>query len=233
MLAQVIIKTDGDYPRVCGGTQPAGRLPHLRRGLSPRVRGHRPRKDRPPPRPGTIPACAGAPRPLKKMTLLSWDYPRVCGGTTLLPAACLVARGLSPRVRGHPAGEPEQRTARRTIPACAGAPARDARSRAPAEDYPRVCGGTGRALAAQTIREGLSPRVRGHRDHPWRPYGSRGTIPACAGAPPRRYSYWPALRDYPRVCGGTGFMSYAAPMKEGLSPRVRGHHEALARKRHG
>ena len=52
---------DTVYPRVCGGTPPAGRYSGPGRGLSPRVRGNpRARSIRPPPE-RSIPACAGEP----------------------------------------------------------------------------------------------------------------------------------------------------------------------------
>ena len=60
------------YPRVCGGTGPAGRVSGLGLGLSPRVRGNltypipSPRENR------SIPACAGEPLGLLIAQLLSY-----------------------------------------------------------------------------------------------------------------------------------------------------------------
>ncbi len=51
----------GDYPRVCGGTAFLVWASHLLAGLSPRVRGNRPRSVVVIFGVGTIPACAGEP----------------------------------------------------------------------------------------------------------------------------------------------------------------------------
>ena len=51
------------YPRVCGGTGADVDVQHTGRGLSPRVRGNRHRRNIHPQAPGSIPACAGEPWP--------------------------------------------------------------------------------------------------------------------------------------------------------------------------
>ena len=80
--------------------------------------------------------------------------------------------------------------------------------------YPRVCGGTYNNVSGEIEVTGLSPRVRGNPSPPLTPHGS---IPACAGEPPRlnRRSDW-RHRVYPRVC-----LRSWSPIG-GLSPRVRG-----------
>ena len=99
------------YPRVCGGT--GGRW---EKGLSPRVRGKKMRRNR--------------------------VYPRVCGGTTIRAANGCYRYGLSPRVRGNQAPDRRSQRRRRSIPACAGEPCEVLpRCGAPGV-YPRVCGGT-------------------------------------------------------------------------------------------
>ena len=70
------------YPRVCGGTRNAYLFQRIVRGLSPRVRGN---QFVPPPAPagvGSIPACAGEPRPPDRRRAGPGVYPRVCGGTS-------------------------------------------------------------------------------------------------------------------------------------------------------
>ena len=52
----------------------------------------------------------------------------------------------------------------------------------------------------------------------------RGTIPACAGEPWTPKATIAALRDYPRVCGGTHGVCFTRALRKGLSPRVRGNH---------
>ena len=78
MLAKV-------YPRVCGGTGATIPPSNRREGLSPRVRGN--------PLPGpcypraarSIPACAGEPAGVGGRAALGGVYPRVCGGTVMMP----------------------------------------------------------------------------------------------------------------------------------------------------
>ena len=70
------------YPRVCGGTKSELISSFVRNGLSPRVRGNLDRKVTRPVRIGSIPACAGEPRPGPHRDAHTWVYPRVCGGTS-------------------------------------------------------------------------------------------------------------------------------------------------------
>ena len=72
----------GDYPRVCGGTVALWSSGQRRQGLSPRVRGNPMLAQRPKPRLGTIPACAGEPVIRRSAPNRHRDYPRVCGGTS-------------------------------------------------------------------------------------------------------------------------------------------------------
>ena len=96
------------YPRVCGGTMAGICRPPSGRGLSPRVRGNPLRVQRRRLPFWSIPACAGEPIPKGHKPSCQWVYPRVCGGTSKIPALPVAPRGLSPRVRGNPAcGQPE------------------------------------------------------------------------------------------------------------------------------
>ena len=49
-----------------------------------------------------------------------------------------------------------------------------------------------------------------------------GSIPACAGEPAMSSKTLPATPVYPRVCGGTGYLTPRGLRLPGLSPRVRG-----------
>ena len=49
-----------------------------------------------------------------------------------------------------------------------------------------------------------------------------GSIPACAGEPPRCPTSALRPKVYPRVCGGTAFKAETPDNLKGLSPRVRG-----------
>jgi len=69
------------YPRVCGATEVVGVEVQPGKGLSPRVRGHRPARDDPVDLNRSIPACAGPPYTKLDHIWLSKVYPRVCGAT--------------------------------------------------------------------------------------------------------------------------------------------------------
>ena len=179
--------TTGVYPRVCGGTQSAAQMNQSPRGLSPRVRGNPGTLPADRRHLGSIPACAGEPRP-KPPRPRSWTvYPRVCGGTGIVTLAEDRGAGLSPRVRGNLCGGTRRgaavMAAMRSIPACAGEPAFSALPRRPCTVYPRVCGGTHIGGRRPRICHGLSPRVRGNLEQGSISTIIMGSIPACAGEP--------------------------------------------------
>ena len=194
-------------------------------GLSPRVRGNLDGQLRLCRGPRSIPACAGEPGEDEREGNRNWVYPRVCGGTCSARWGTAGGPGLSPRVRGNRARLGLSPCHTRSIPACAGEPAPDARPDQQAEVYPRVCGGTASLLVQAAGAPGLSPRVRGnlYGDHGGQiPVGS---IPACAGEPGTPADPASGPRVYPRVCGGTYQVGQEVQKDMGLSPRVRGNHE--------
>ena len=213
---------DWVYPRVCGGTRLSLTTPQRQHGLSPRVRGN----------PGatmgfswwtrSIPACAGEPSIcLPGRSALS-VYPRVCGGTSVQIDGRVGNVGLSPRVRGNLMAAHSLGLTAGSIPACAGEPRRRTSHGYRPSVYPRVCGGTKASLTSVASTRGLSPRVRGNRSNELGGGTQDGSIPACAGEPPRPGRTSCAAAVYPRVCGGT---CHSAPLRRyggGLSPRVRG-----------
>ena len=69
------------YPRVCGGTPSTIQAGVYHSGLSPRVRGNLHLALADLAELGSIPACAGEPRPRTAPSQPSAVYPRVCGGT--------------------------------------------------------------------------------------------------------------------------------------------------------
>ena len=171
------------YPRVCGGTVLLMSASSCRSGLSPRVRGNR--LPTPPGRrrAGSIPACAGEPQSGEGAGAGGWVYPRVCGGTPDATSPEGRRAGLSPRVRGNRRGRAYRGRRIGSIPACAGEPwRRSGRASSPGV-YPRVCGGTRRAVTWEPDTTGLSPRVRGNRRRCRPDPDRRGSIPACAGEP--------------------------------------------------
>ena len=153
------------YPRVCGGTR-IEEVPDVDPlGLSPRVRGNR---GPPHPRPITtrsIPACAGEPLASRRFDGIAEVYPRVCGGTHIIPCDCYrqsESRGLSPRVRGNLFQRRHVVILGGSIPACAGEPLYARGAETTRRVYPRVCGGTNGRILKQLEDAGLSPRVRGN-----------------------------------------------------------------------
>ena len=135
------------YPRECGGTRCTPSWTPSTNGLSPRVRGN-------PSSPlgmvapgGSIPASAGEPPASGSSRRSGRVYPRECGGTGWRRRGVHYPRGLSPRVRGNPAGVRRGQPRPRSIPASAGEPYYGEPCRRPAEVYPRECGGTNLASA--------------------------------------------------------------------------------------
>ena len=154
------------YPRVCGGTtNPEGDI-HDVAGLSPRVRGNRAMYSQQSSPSGSIPACAGEPRPPRRSGAGCGVYPRVCGGTLYDIASGTQESGLSPRVRGNHPVDVHDAARPRSIPACAGEPARAILGGPGLQVYPRVCGGTIFTKSPSAKLTGLSPRVRGNLRRP-------------------------------------------------------------------
>ena len=180
---------------------------------------------------GSIPACAGEPRPPPSPPPSPPPprrvYPRVCGGTSGKTRVHRASSGLSPRVRGNPEGPACLRSSRRSIPACAGEPGEVNADGEPHGVYPRVCGGTRVRATNAAGGGGLSPRVRGNRRPALTPAKGRRSIPACAGEPPWQKGCPSPRKVYPRVCGGTAPELRGPRRDPGLSPRVRGNPRSL------
>ena len=176
---------EGVYPRVCGGTASIASCSCCLMGLSPRVRGNHLFTRHCGRGKGSIPACAGEPEGWGCAWRRSRVYPRVCGGTSTARVRGSCVRGLSPRVRGNRDRHYPPMHYAGSIPACAGEPSACGACPFAGRVYPRVCGGTRRAMQAAMDAAGLSPRVRGnHIAHVGR-VGILGSIPACAGEPRR------------------------------------------------
>ena len=162
---------------------------------------------------GSIPACAGEPVRPNGCTANTRVYPRLCGGTGRTPDRGGMRAGLSPPVRGNPAGIPRAMNRPGSIPACAGEPWRF--SRPPrgihlVRSIPACAGEPDPATKGRRRCSwpGLSPPVRGNRD------GDDGSSVALGDS-------WGV---YPRLCGGTILL------KRGSStyPRPRGSIPACA-----
>ena len=199
-----------------------GGLASANLGLSPRVRGNRLHHRQPGLHRRSIPACAGEPRRGQSVARQGRVYPRVCGGTGGNAHNAQTGAGLSPRVRGNPAGAFRWGSRGGSIPACAGEPGPAAGRPGASRVYPRVCGGTRCGLKCWWKCYGLSPRVRGNLPLPEKRHRRGGSIPACAGEPVRVHTERRQPEVYPRVCGGTKEYAAVSVSGQGLSPRVRG-----------
>ena len=131
-------------------------------------------------------------------------------------------------MRGNPADKPNLDVRAGSIPACAGEPSLRCRRQPFHRVYPRVCGGTAPVSPSLSVRNGLSPRVRGNRSSGDALRAAERSIPACAGEPDPEPHSVGADRVYPRVCGGTLLRDDVAYPLQGLSPRVRGNRFLLA-----
>ncbi len=216
------------YPRACGGTPFKRRRQTAVRGLSPRLRGNLSVDEQTLPCVGSIPAPAGEPPLVELATFLGRVYPRACGGTPFVVESPMSYRGLSPRLRGNLRHTDADTTTRRSIPAPAGEPRTLAKDPAPARVYPRACGGTTLRRPRQKSPAGLSPRLRGNLGILSFLTQQDRSIPAPAGEP----RFWPLIVNvvsvYPRACGGTRVSLVNVPAILGLSPRLRGNHDAGA-----
>ena len=151
------------HPRVCGGAIIYSTPRKAVQGPSPRVRGSPGVARNALCLVGSIPACAGEPRPPPRLPRPKRVHPRVCGGASAPSVETQSSQGPSPRVRGSRRARTARRQRSRSIPACAGEPA--IRSPPPGSPpvHPRVCGGANPAFPDSLQCCGPSPRVRGSR----------------------------------------------------------------------
>ena len=155
--------------------------------------------------------------------------PACAGNSTTTGVERWQTYGSSPRVRGTRARRSVGPRQRRFIPACAGnsrASGRCGHSRL--RFIPACAGNSEGVVAANSVSDGSSPRVRGTRRSAHHPLPGERFIPACAGNS-RCARGWPSRWSvHPRVCGelwnSTGFCR--SPV--GSSPRVRGTQEGAA-----
>ena len=188
---------------MCGGTRLRYPGFHPLQGLSPLVRGNpdalivRVLFAR------SIPACAGEPAATRLVRSVMAVYPRLCGGTGSISIRRTTRNGLSPLVRGNHNLLGLKRFGIRSIPACAGEPWSFLPPVGGVEVYPRLCGGTFRALRLGLRFRGLSPLVRGNLAFAGFALTFTRSIPACAGEPPSRAAIVDVMAVYPRLCGGT------------------------------
>ena len=91
-------------------------------------------------------------------------------------------------------------------------------------DHPRMCGEHAWAFSLTSSKSGSSPHVRGARHHLHKIATRHGIIPACAGSTFNASFGALQNRDHPRMCGEHAQGQWAAEVRVGLSPHVRGAH---------
>ena len=214
----------GVHPRVCGEARRVCAERSGAWGPSPRVRGSPPRGSARSPRAGSIPACAGKPGPAHRRRRGQGVHPRVCGEARSSRPARSRATGPSPRVRGSPNVVDARIIPAGSIPACAGKPRPRSPGGIPPGVHPRVCGEALTAPKVVSVAWGPSPRVRGSRPAVDAGSDRIGSIPACAGKPPKYRPGRRSPRVHPRVCGEASSIRGQGMVRPGPSPRVRGSH---------
>ena len=119
----------GVYPRTRGATPVKAVSQSIAAGLSPHARGNRLEMRSPRHRQGSIPARAGQPIIGRHNPTNQGVYPRTRGATVVRPPPQSLGRGLSPHARGNPDRNTSHDPLKGSIPARAGQPATDSRSR--------------------------------------------------------------------------------------------------------
>ena len=169
-----------------------------------------------------IPAHAGQTNSVPAKRSSHADHPRACGANVMVPSACMLMVGSSPRMRGKRAGHRLRPRPYRIIPAHAG---QTTATRCPCEspaDHPRACGANLTADDAHASTAGSSPRMRGkHLFDAFRVRGGR-IIPAHAGQTRLSVVTRIVWADHPRACGANLHTVTPRSNMPGSSPRMRG-----------
>ncbi len=173
-------------------------------------------------RSGPSPRARGSPPRRGCLSALRSVHPRVRGGAGSAKRLIGVGYGPSPRARGSQVRDVALHVDRRSIPACAGEPARRCRGAFGSSVHPRVRGGAQQRHDGLPPLLGPSPRARGSRPRRNGRADARGSIPACAGEPPLPGWPDPPDRVHPRVRGGAPRGRMRTPARCGPSPRARG-----------
>ncbi len=156
---------------------------------------------------GPIPACAGEPLSIAVHPSIARAYPRMRGGTSYKDEMPDQALGLSPHARGNHFLPTVFAVGHGPIPACAGEPGPRCPSSPRRGAYPRMRGGTTSDPLSHLNDLGLSPHARGNQRLLCRSVCTQGPIPACAGEPAPSQSRWLCPWAYPRMRGGTVWLT--------------------------
>ena len=201
------------------------------------------------------PPCPLAFRVERSALLCSWRR-FLCASTHLRLGSSPPARGRSTvacrsvaRASVHPrlgGAAKLKRSVSRSVtgssPPARGRPWERSGAKADFRVHPRVCGGAAAVGSLPAGLAGPSPRVRGSRGVGRLRDDERGSIPACAGEPARRWRPTGGRRVHPRVrgpdlagvchvrpltrfipaCGAAGSVRGSVDCRLGSSPRARG-----------
>ena len=173
---------------------------------------------------GIIPACAGSTLGMGNWCRFRWDHPRMCGEHKSMAFCVGTLRGSSPHVRGALVWSCPYCGHSGIIPACAGSTRYSTTGKQGRRDHPRMCGEHLSFMAFLMVSAGSSPHVRGARHHLHKIATRHGIIPACAGSTFNASFGALQNRDHPRMCGEHAQGQWAAEVRVGLSPHVRGAH---------
>ena len=133
--------------------------------------------------------------------------------------------GSSPRMRGAPSEELDDRAVVRIIPADAGSTGSCVGPSGMGGDHPRGCGEHPNLINRSWMSEGSSPRMRGALVLRLSVDGEIRIIPADAGSTYRRLDKMRSAKDHPRGCGEHCSCGGLLSCLLGSSPRMRGAHE--------
>ena len=191
-------------------------------GSSPRMRGKPVRSRRLRARRRIIPAHAGQTNSVPAKRSSHADHPRACGANVMVPSACMLMVGSSPRMRGKPRLERDDSRTRRIIPAHAGQTWVWIRFFQTTTDHPRACGANEQDADSDPDRIGSSPRMRGKRRRQDAHASLLRIIPAHAGQTSLLMMLMLPPPDHPRACGANICSMLSVSVAAGSSPRMRG-----------
>ena len=148
----------------------------------------------------------------------------MCGEHWSQCRVCAPVEGSSPHVRGALVSSFIKTIQCGIIPACAGSTLGMGNWCRFRWDHPRMCGEHFDEWIDDMSATGSSPHVRGARHHLHKIATRHGIIPACAGSTFNASFGALQNRDHPRMCGEHAQGQWAAEVRVGLSPHVRGAH---------
>ena len=211
-----------DHPRIRGEHPRSTISSPLTSGSSPHTRGaHEPVFFAQAPS-GIIPAYAGSTETATRVSMASWDHPRIRGEHSTNRAISSPIWGSSPHTRGAPYSAEHDGCKRGIIPAYAGSTSQASVLAHIRGDHPRIRGEHSFAKSVSLRRTGSSPHTRGAPAMVSRWSGLGGIIPAYAGSTTRVRRIWTRLRDHPRIRGEHLMARVWKIFGMGSSPHTRG-----------